>query len=208
MHMKKGPIAGIVLAAGEAKRFGGCKQLAKLQGRPLVQWVLDAALASDLDEVVLVLGSRHRQVLETLGLGAAHPRLRVVVNPEFAFGQSTSLRAGLKEIGTACSAVMFLLADQPFVTPVVINLLLERYRRSDRLITLPVYRERRGNPCILARAFYADIRRITGDKGAREIIANHPAEVLEVEIPDPAVLMDVDLPADLDRLNRDPKWTK
>jgi molybdenum cofactor cytidylyltransferase len=208
MHMKKGPIAGIVLAAGEARRFGSCKQLAKLQGRPLVQWVLDAALASDLDEVVLVLGSGHRQVLETLGLGAAHPRLRVVVNPEFASGQSTSLRAGLKVIGDACSAVMFLLADQPFVTPVVINLLLERYRHSDRLITLPVYRERRGNPCILARAFYGDIRRITGDKGAREIIANHPAEVLEVEIPDPAVLMDVDLPEDLDRLNRDPKWTR
>jgi molybdenum cofactor cytidylyltransferase len=206
--VKEGPIAGIVLAAGEATRFGGCKQLALLQGKSLVRRVLDAALASDLDKVVLVLGSRHRQVMDALGTSAAHPRLRVVVNPDFACGQSTSLRAGLLKAGDACSAAMFLLADQPFVTPAVINLLLERFRRSNRLIALPVHRERRGNPCILARAFYAEILRITGDKGAREIISAHPAEVLEVEIPDPAVLMDIDLPEDLDRLNRDAKWTK
>jgi molybdenum cofactor cytidylyltransferase len=197
--VKEGPIAGIVLAAGEATRFGRCKQLAKLQGRPLLQWVLEAALASDLDAVFLVLGSRHREVQSALGAELEHRRLQVVVNPDFAFGQSTSLKAGLKRAGDEYSAAMFLLADQPFITSGLINQLRACFLRSSRRIAVPVYRNRRGNPCIFERSLYPEILRVTGDQGAREVIGAHADDVLEVEVSDPAVCRDVDFPADLDR---------
>jgi molybdenum cofactor cytidylyltransferase len=196
--VKKGSIAGIVLAAGEATRFGRCKQLAKLQGRPLLQWVLQAALASDLDAVILVLGSRHREVQAALGAELAHRRLQVVVNPDFASGQSTSLKAGLKLARDEYSAAMFLLADQPFITSGLINQLRACFLRSRRRIAVPVYRNRRGNPCIFERSLYPEILRVTGDQGAREVIGAHAGDVLEVEVFDPAVCQDIDCPADLD----------
>lgn len=201
--VKEGSIAGIVLAAGEATRFGGCKQLAQLQGKPLLQWVLGAALASDLDAVILVLGSRHRAVRSALKAELAHRRLQVVINPDFASGLSTSLKAGLKRACDEYSAAMFLLADQPFITSNLINLMRARFLRAGRRIAVPVYRGRRGNPCIFERSLYPEIGRVTGDRGAREIIGAHPGDVLEVELSDPAVCRDVDCPEDLSCFKED-----
>jgi molybdenum cofactor cytidylyltransferase len=198
--VKAGPIAGIILAAGAATRFGGCKQLAKLRNKALMHWVLDAALDSDLDAVVLVLGSRREEILAALKAHLIHPRLQIVINPDFGSGQSSSLKAGLLKVCDVYPAVMFLLADQPCVTSAFINLLLERFRSSDRLITVPVHGGHRRTPCIFQAALYPEILRITGDRGAREVISARPADVLEVEISDPSVLRDVDAPEDLARL--------
>jgi molybdenum cofactor cytidylyltransferase len=198
--VKKGPIAGIVLAAGEARRFGGCKQLAKLRGKPLLQWVLDAALASDLDAVILVLGSRHREVRSVLEPNLAHPRLQVVVNPDFASGRSTSLKAGLQRVCDEFGAAMFLLGDQPLITSSLVNRLLKRFRASNRLIVAPVCRRCQGNPCIFDRALFQDILQTAGDLGGRSVIAAHPDHVLRVEIDHPDFFFDVDTPGDLVRL--------
>ncbi|MCU0591833.1 MAG: nucleotidyltransferase family protein [Desulfobacterales bacterium] len=197
--MRDGSVAGIVLAAGEAKRFGGCKQLAKLQGKPLLQWVLDAALASDLDAVILVLGSCHRKVRSVLRTELARQRLQVVINPDFASGQSTSLKAGLERVRHEYSAAMFLLADQPFITSGLINQLRTSFLRSSCRIAVPVFQGRRGNPCIFEHSLYPEIWRVTGDRGARELIHAHPCDVLEVMVSDPAVCRDIDAPEDLDR---------
>lgn len=198
--MKKGPIAGIVLAAGEATRFGGCKQLAKLGGRPLLQWILDAALASDLDAVILVLGSRHREVRSALEPTLAHPRLQVVVNPDFAAGQSTSLKAGLQRVCEGYAATMFLLGDQPLITSALVNRLLKRFRVSARLIVAPICRGRQGNPCIFDRALFQALSQTAGDQGGRSVIAAHPDHVLRVEIDHPDFFFDVDTPGDMVRL--------
>ena len=197
--MREGSVAGIILAAGEARRFGGCKQLAKLRGKPLLHWVLSAALASDLDAVILVLGSRHRKVRSVLGTELAQPRLQVVVNPDFARGQSTSLKIGLERVRDEYSAAMFLLADQPFITSGLINQLRTSFLRSTRRIAVPVFQGRCGNPCIFEHSLYPAIARVTGDRGARELIRAHPGDVLEVRVSDPAVCWDIDVPEDLKR---------
>lgn len=197
--MRDGSVAGIVLAAGEAKRFGGCKQLARLRGKPLLQWVLGAALDSNLDAVILVLGSCHRKIQSVLGTELAHPRLQIVVNPDFASGQSTSLKIGLERVRDDYSAAMFLLADQPFITSGLINRLRTSFLRSSRRIAVPVFQGRRGNPCIFEHSLYPELGRITGDRGARELIRAHPGDVLEVQVSDPSVCRDIDVPGDLDR---------
>lgn len=200
--MPNTPTAGIILAAGESRRFGQPKQLVELGGRMLVAWVLDAALASRLETVVLVLGRDHQKIGAALGRRVRHPKLELLFNPGYRSGQSASLTAGLLRIRERFPAVMFLLGDQPLMDASTINRLLERFRHSVKTICVPVHRGQRGNPALFSRAHYAELARLSGDKGARDIIAACPDQVLEVPIADPSLFLDIDTQADLDNLAR------
>ncbi|MDQ3411935.1 MAG: nucleotidyltransferase family protein, partial [Chloroflexota bacterium] len=117
-------VSGIILAAGQSSRLGRSKQLLPLAGRPLLAHVIAHAAASDLDETILVLGHEATAIAAALGdLGQ-----RTMINPEYAAGQSTSVRAGLSAVSPESDAVMFLLGDQPTVTSEIINALLTAYR--------------------------------------------------------------------------------
>jgi molybdenum cofactor cytidylyltransferase len=195
----KTPTAGIILAAGESTRFGEPKQLLVVGGRSLIDWVLSAALDSSLNRVVLVLGCEHERIQRSLGSAAAHPKCEILVNPDYRSGQSTSLKAGLRRVLPGFFSVMFLLGDLPLVDADLINLLLERFLESEKTICVPTHRGRRGNPTIFGRPFYPKLLKLTGDKGARELIDAHPNEVLAVEIADPAAFHDIDRPEDVEK---------
>jgi molybdenum cofactor cytidylyltransferase len=192
-----GPIAGIVLAAGRSKRFGRTKLLEKLGGRPVLEWVLEAALESNLDHVVLVLGHDRKRVVEALGTLASAEKLRIVFNPRYQDGQGTSLATGLRAVQCEFPAVMFLLGDQPRITAATINLLLQRFRQAGKKICVPFQAGIRRNPVLFDRDFYPALLAIEGDKGAREIIAANPQQVIEVAFADPGLFQDVDTPQDL-----------
>jgi molybdenum cofactor cytidylyltransferase len=196
----KTPTAGILLAAGESTRFGKPKQLITLAGRYLIEWALAAALGSNLDHVVLVLGCEHERIARCLGSSTAHPKCDILVNPDYRGGQSTSLHAGLLRIRHDFPSVMFLLGDQPLVDAALINLLLERYEGSEKPICVPTHRGIRGNPTLFGNPLYPEILNIEGDKGARDIIAAHPTQVLAVEIPDPLVFLDIDRREDVEKI--------
>jgi len=200
--MRNTPTAGIILAAGESSRFGHPKQLVELHGRVLVAWVLDAALASRLEAVFLVLGRDHREIGDALGQRVGHPKLELVFNPRYHEGQSTSLTAGLFRIRDRFPAVMFLLGDQPLVDASTINRLLEKFRHSGKTICVPVHRGQRGNPTLFSRSHYEELARLAGDKGARDIIAARPDQVLEVSVADPALFLDIDTQADVENVSR------
>ena len=134
--------AGVVLAAGMSVRFGQAKQLLKLGHKYLLEWVLDAALASRLEQVVLVLGHEHQKILRALGLKTNLPRLQIVINHRYREGQSRSLQSGLSLVHKAFNSVMFLLGDQPMLQAGTIDYLLERFWNSDKSICVPVYGEK------------------------------------------------------------------
>jgi molybdenum cofactor cytidylyltransferase len=196
----KPPTAGILLAAGESTRFGEPKQLLTLSGRFLIEWALAAALGSNLDHVVLVLGCEHERIRRCLGSSTAHPKCEILVNPDYSSGQSTSLQAGLLRIRHDFPSTMFLLGDQPLVDAALINLLLQRYAVSEKPICVPTHRGTRGNPTLFASRFYPEILKLAGDKGARDIIAAHPDQVLAVKIPDPRVFLDIDRREDIEKI--------
>jgi molybdenum cofactor cytidylyltransferase len=196
----KQPTAGIILAAGESLRFGRPKLLAPLKGKRLIEWVLDSCLQSKLQHILLVLGHRHRAILQALGQRTQHPRLTITVNSRYREGQSTSLCAGLLAAGHEFNSVMFVLGDQPIVTAGLIDTLLEKFWESPRQMCVPVCKGRRGNPALFSRRFYKSILALQGDVGARKIIEANPEEVLKVEIGDPLFFFDVDTAADLQTL--------
>jgi molybdenum cofactor cytidylyltransferase len=176
-------ISGVVLAAGTSSRLGRPKQLLELEGRPLLQHVVDAAAASGLDEVVVVLGHESERIATALTLP---PRTRVVVNRDYEAGQSTSLRAGLSSVDSRTDAAAILLGDQPRLTPSAIRKALDAFRASEAPIMRALWQGIPGHPVLLARSEWASIKRLKGDKGARDLVAAS-ARVEVIEMGEPPV---------------------
>ena len=193
----KKPTAGIILAAGMSTRFGRPKQTLMLQGKPLLEWVIDACLASCLDRIILVLGHDARKILNTLEHKISATRVQTVVNSCYRAGLSQSLRSGLSAIKQTNPSVMFLLGDQPMVDPNMINLLLDKFWASEKNICVPVCQGDRGNPVIFSSFFYGRLFQTENDIGARHIIQENPDQVLWIEIDNPWCFFDVDTEDDL-----------
>jgi len=198
--MPEKPTAGIILAAGASTRFGRPKQLLQLNDKYLIEWVLDAALNSRLNRVVLVLGYAHQKILQALGETSQHSKLQIVVNPQYKLGQSHSLRIGLSTVKTDFAAVMFLLGDQPMLNPAKINSLLESFWSADKDICVPTYQGKRQTPVIFSRRFFAELMNIKGDIGARKLIDKNPTRVISVEMADPLTFFDIDTQQDFKNL--------
>lgn len=182
-------VRGVILAAGMGRRMGTIKQLLPLHGKPLLQHVLDAARASRLDHLTLVLGHAHETIrlqLETTGIS-------LVINENFAQGQSTSLHAGLVH-GPDTAGVMFLLGDQPLVEPPLINTLIDAFATTKALAVVPMYQNLPGNPVILGRKLICKALNLRGDTGARPLLQYQAPEVHQVEVNNPRVFFDVDTP--------------
>ena len=186
-------IAALVLAAGRSTRMGGSnKMFARVGGVPLALRARNAALASRAVSVTIVTGFEAEKV-EAL---VATEAVTVVHNPDYAAGLSSSLRRGIATLTDDVDGVVVLLADMPHIDASHIDSLIEACQASCKIV-VPMHAGRRGNPVIWPRRFFAALRSLEGDKGARELLVQYADEVLGVEMPDGAVFADVDTPADL-----------
>ncbi len=194
------PVAAIVLAAGASQRMGRPKQLLPWgrDDRPMLRHVVHTALAASPDEVIVVLGCAAERIAPVLeGLP-----VQIVVNPAWADGLSTSVRAALDAISPTAEGALFLPADQPRLTSHVIAALMARFRRTRAPIVVPAGKERRGAPALFARALFDKLRAVQGDRGGRDVIARHPDLIVTVQLPDVTLLADVDTPGDYLTLQR------
>ena len=189
-------VAAIILAAGGARRLGRPKQLLPFGRGTLLQHVLEMVLASPVDRVVLVLGAYAEEIKATLQLCQAEPRLRIVENPLWEMGLSSSLRAGLAALEPDIAAALLVLADQPNITAdLIARLLAERARTGARLVA-PAYRGERGNPVLFERTLFAELAAVTGDQGGRQVVAKHEVELATVEVTTRDAFLDIDTLAD------------
>ena len=191
-------ISAILLAAGSGSRFGGGKLLAPYMGRTLIEASLANLAEAPVDETVVVVGDdaqRVRAVCEPYGV-------RVVENPDWQRGQSTSVRAGLLALGPQVRAAVVLLADQPLVGPGAVERLVAAFEGGAK-VAVATYGGRRRNPVLFSRAVWPLLEaELSGDEGARAVLRRHPDLVTEVPcdgVGDPA---DVDTAEDLEGLER------
>ena len=196
-------IAGVVLAAGTSSRLGRPKQLLELQGKTVLQHVVDAAGSAGLDEVLVVLGHLADEVRGSLSLPA---RARVVVNADYAAGQSTSLRAGLAALeDSPAEAAVVLLGDQPLVREEAIRAVAQAFRETGASVVRVRYGPRIGHPILLARRVWRSAGGLQGDVGARGLIGEladvEPQRVQDVELAGPAP-EDIDTPEQYERLRQ------
>ncbi len=194
-----GRVAAVVLAAGQAKRFGLLKQVLPWHGTPLVANVAQQALSCpDVHHVVVTTGAEGQQVRAALETCAADPHLTIVDVFDWADGQSHSVRAGLQaaqdSAGAAITGVLFLLADQPGVSSALLSALVQRHRETLAPVVAPRHEGQRGNPVLFDRRTFAEFGALTGDVGARSIIRRHEDAIAWVDWPSAEILKDIDTP--------------
>jgi molybdenum cofactor cytidylyltransferase len=158
-------VAGLVLAAGRATRFGSTKQLAIVDGRPLVRRAADVALAAGLSPVVVVVGHDARRVRSVLPAGVV-----VVDNPDHVAGQASSLQAGIASLhdSSAC-AVVVLLADQPHLSSEAVEAVVAAHH-DGAVVARASYDDGVGHPVLLGRSVWSRLRDLSGDQGARALL--------------------------------------
>ncbi|HEX3403440.1 MAG TPA: molybdopterin-binding/glycosyltransferase family 2 protein [Acetobacteraceae bacterium] len=184
-------IAAVVLAAGRSRRMAPHNKLlvADRTGKPMIARVVDNVLSSNARPVLVVTGHQVDQVQHALG---GRP-VRYVHAADYAEGLSASLKAGIAAVPQECAAALVCLGDMPLVTGRMIDRLLSNYDPDEgRLIVLPTFRGKQGNPMLWDRRFFPEILEITGDSGARFLLTRHMEAVAEVEMADDAVLRDFD----------------
>ena len=190
-------MAAIILAAGSSSRMGSHKLLLPYKGRPIVNWVLGAACASQADPVIVIIGHEAQRVDGAL---RAESWFLAIHNPWYLDGMSTSLRLGLAATPNDVDAAIILLGDQPLVTPEIINAMIAEFARAPDAIIAASYQGRRGNPVLFPRRYFAELETITGDEGGRSVLARHPDRVRLAEIDDALAGFDVDTPEEYQTL--------
>jgi CTP:molybdopterin cytidylyltransferase MocA len=191
-----GPVLGVVLAAGGSTRMGRPKQLAELDGRPLLAHVLAALDQAPVDRAVVALGGAAGEVLERVELGRAEP----LVVEGWGGGMGHVLASVLASAGDGWAAVVVLLGDQPLVSGRAVARVVEAWRSGAGPVVTATYGGRPGHPKLFDRSLRPDLLRLTGDTGARDLVAAHPELVSQVEVGDLGSDADVDVEADLDRV--------
>lgn len=190
--------AALVLAAGSGSRFGGTKQLAELDGRPLVAHAVATAHAAGLAPVYLVVGHDRDAVVAA---AATAGEVEVVDNPEHAAGQAGSLARGIAAVehGPDVDVVVVFLADQPWVRADVAQAVADAAASSADGIARARYDDGPGHPVGLARQMWPRLHDLVGDEGARQLFAGY--DVATVAVSD-VLPRDVDTAGDLAALRR------
>jgi molybdenum cofactor cytidylyltransferase len=179
-------VAAVVLAAGESRRFGSPKQLALLEGRTLLEHVIDLAYAAGLAPIAAVVPAWLPRP------ASADDRLLWVPNPEPQRGMSRSLQIGFQALPSETDAAVILLGDQPTVTRAGIQTLLRA--RSERPVVAGLRDRHPVPPLLIERSLFGLVEQATGDEGLRDLLRAHPEWVHVVDIP---AASDVDTAADL-----------
>lgn len=187
--------AGIILAAGDATRFGAPKQLLDWKGKPFVRQVAETALKAGLEPVLVVSGAHHAEIESCL---TDFP-VKVIQNPNYKNGQSESIKLGINNLPENLGSAIFLLADQPQIPVEALRALKEKHTQTLAPIIAPlVLEERRANPVLFDKTTFLDLLQLTGDVGGRAIFAKHKVEYLPWH--DDILTFDVDTPADYEKL--------
>jgi len=190
VNLRAPRIAAIVLAAGLSSRMGSNKLLQEWRGKPLLRWTVEAALRSAARPVVVVTGNEAAKIEAALkGLD-----VRFTHNPDYREGLSASLKAGLAAVPHSADGALVLLGDMPEVSAALIDRMLAGFSPADnRSICIAVHERKRGNPVLWARRFFPAIEALTGDAGAKHLLALHEELVCEIDA-DEGVLRDIDTP--------------
>jgi len=185
-------IWAVVLGAGESRRMGTQKLLLPFGGTTVIEAVVRTALDSEADAAVVVLGAGWEKIQDLL---KSYP-LVFAVNKDFRLGMLSSVQAGFRALPKDAEAAIIMLGDQPAIPVGVLDALIRAYRERRRGIAVPVHEGRRGHPVLVTIEYRDEVLGLDPAVGLRQLLRDHAEDVLEVAVPTPAVLKDIDRPGD------------
>ncbi len=184
-------VAAVLLAAGESTRMGRPKPLLPWEGTTLVQYQVTSLLGGGVDEVCVVTGAASDAVTR---LFPDSRNVRVVPNPDFRLGKTTSVRAGVRAVCVTAEAIVILAVDQP--RPAwVIKRVVDRHFDAGAPVTSPRYRGRGGHPLVFDAGLRQELLNITEtNQGIREVVRRHADRMNHVEFDTRVVRLDINTP--------------
>ncbi len=185
----------VILAAGESRRMGEPKLLLPLRGKTMIEAVVDKVLAAGLSGVAVVVGGA-----PGVRTALAGKPVLFVDNPDFSRGMLSSVQRGLRALPADATSALIVLADQPLIPESAIRAVLAAGQCGSKGLVVPIHRGRRGHPLLISLAYRSEVEGLDAGVGLRQLLARHPDDILEVEVPDPDFLEDVDTPADYRRV--------
>lgn len=191
-----------MLAAGLSKRFGRNKLLEKVGNSTMIKSVVQEAVASTVDEVIVVLGYEAERIKEALK-DITDAKCKYLFNEDFETGQSSSVKAGVKSVMNYADAVMILPADVAMITSAAIDQVAEEYTHSKDPIVVSSYKDRAGHPILFDRSLFNEIVNIKEEtKGLKAVVNRHLDLTKKVESNSDKVLIDIDTEQNLRYFNQ------
>jgi len=182
-------IAGLILAAGESSRMGQDKALLTYGDRTFLEIIVATLHEAGMERVVVVLGHHAEQIQGAVTLEGAE----IVINRDYARGQTSSLQAGLRALESAdLEAVVLCLVDHPLISADTVRALVASFRRSGAPVVIPAFQNQRGHPVLIGRALFSEVSSLDPGEGANTVIRKHREATQFVAVSDPGILLDID----------------
>jgi CTP:molybdopterin cytidylyltransferase MocA len=185
-------IAAVILSAGESSRMGRPKALLPIGSQTFIEKIVGALRQAGLENIIVILGHDAEAMRQTI----AHLPVTILVNPDYRKGQLSSLRVAIRHLlaNDRCSGLLVHLVDHPYIDAALVNLLIERFEDSGKLIAVPRFHGKRGHPVIFARSLFEELLNAPIDQGAKAVVNAHRDETLEIDTEDEGITLDIDTP--------------
>jgi molybdenum cofactor cytidylyltransferase len=188
-------IVAVVLSAGESSRMGRPKALLPVDGVRFIEKIVTALKSTRVAKIIAVLGHDADEMRRQIG----DLPVTMVVNPNYKQGQLSSLVAAINSIqsskdSASVDGILVHLVDHPYINPDLVNLMIDRFHETKKLIVVPRYQGRRGHPVIFSSALFAELLAAPLDQGAKTVVHAHRDETLEIDTEDEGVTIDIDTP--------------
>jgi len=171
-------VSAIVLAAGKTN-YGDTLPVSR---------VTEAFLNAGIDDLIVVLGHQAEQAKKDL----RDKDVKIIVNPDYEQGLSSSLKHGLRMVSADTAAVALTLGNLPYIKPEVVAQLIRIYKRGVAPIIVPTYYQTRGHPVIFDTLLIPELLRARGNVGGRGVLRHHNRELMQVEVEDAGILKQVE----------------
>ena len=185
-------ISAVILSAGESSRMGRPKALLPIEGQKFIERIIRVIGQSRVGRTIVVLGHHADELRGEI----EHLPIQVVVNPNYQSGQLSSLQAAIRHIKNddQCDGMLVHLVDHPFIDVALVDVLIQSFYETKKLIVVPRHKGKRGHPVIFSRELFAELLSAPADQGAKAVVNAHRAETLEIDTEDEGIALDIDTP--------------
>lgn len=185
-------ISAVILSAGESSRMGRPKALLPIEGQNFIERIVGALTQSQAGRIVVVLGHNADEMRRQI----EHLSIDIVINTEYKNGQLSSLQAAIRHIEkeNRCDGMLVHLVDHPYIDRRLVDLMIQRFYETKKLIVVPRHQQKRGHPVIFSRALFEELLSAPADQGAKAVVNAHRQETLEIEWQDEGITLDIDTP--------------
>ena len=185
-------IVAVILSAGESSRMGRPKALLPIDGQTFIEKIVGAIKQTEVGKVIVILGHHAEEMRRRI----EHLPVEILVNPDYKLGQLSSLQVAVRRLEqeASCDGLLVHLVDHPYIDAKLVEVMIERFRATGKLIVVPRHDGRRGHPVIFARKLFDELLAAPMDQGAKAVVNAHRDDTLEIDTQDAGVTVDIDTP--------------